>query len=122
MTVYLTEKAAFKLRSLLYQDNSKMISEKGIRVAAIHGGCNGFEYALHIVDHAEADDFAYQQDSVNIYLDRESAPFLDGVVIDFIEGLIESGFKFENPNATETCSCGKSFSAANCNPTAIPCG
>ncbi len=118
MTVYLTEKAAFKLQTLLRQNDT---SEKGIRVAAIHGGCNGFEYALNIVDRAEADDFTYQQDNVNIYLDHDSAPFLDGVVIDFVDSLIQSGFTFENPNATEACSCGKSFSVADCSPEAVPC-
>ena len=121
MTVYLTEKAAFKLRTLLRQNNGDRVRDRGIRVAAIHGGCNGFEYAMNIVDRAETDDIADQQYDINIYLDRPSAPYLDGVVIDFIEGLIESGFKFENPNATEACSCGKSFSVANCNPTAVPC-
>lgn len=117
MTVYLTEKAVLKLRHLIPEINS----EKGIRVATKNGGCNGFEYALEIVDQPLGSDFIYQQDRVNIYLDRESAPVLDGVVIDFVEGLIESGFMFENPNATAACSCGKSFSVADCNPEAVPC-
>lgn len=117
MTVYLTEKAVFKLRHLIPETDL----EKGIRVAAITGGCNGFEYALEIVDRAEADDFTYQQDRVNIYLDRESAPVLDGVVIDFVEGLIESGFIFENPNASAACSCGKSFSVPDFPCEAVPC-
>jgi iron-sulfur cluster assembly protein len=121
MTVYLTEKAALKLRTILRQNDNPKTPEKGIRVSAINGGCNGFEYALNIVDRAEEDDLAYEQDSVKIYLDRASAPVLDGVVIDFLEGLIDSGFKFENPNAAEACSCGKSFSVPNGTPQAVPC-
>jgi iron-sulfur cluster assembly protein len=58
---------------------------------------------------------------VRIYVDSKSAPLLDGVVIDFVESLTQSGFVFSNPNATDTCGCGKSFSAGDCTPAAAPC-
>ena len=121
MTVYLTEKAAFRLRSFIRASANETTAEKGVRVAAVNGGCNGFEYALDLVDRPEADDLIYEQDRVKIYLDRQSAPVLDGVVIDFVESLIQSGFTFENPNATDGCGCGKSFSAGDCTPAAVPC-
>ena len=121
MTVYLTEKAAFRLRSFIRASANETTPEKGVRVAAVNGGCNGFEYALDLVDRPEANDLIYEQDRVNIYLDRQSAPVLDGVVIDFVESLIQSGFTFENPNATDGCGCGKSFSAGDCTPAAVPC-
>lgn len=121
MTVYLTEKAAFRLRSFIRANADETTTEKGIRVAAVDGGCSGFEYALDIVDRPEADDLIYEQDKVKIYLDRKSAPVLNGIVIDFVESLIQSGFTFENPNATDSCGCGKSFSAGDCTPAAVPC-
>lgn len=120
MTVYLTEKAALKLNGFI-RTGDQTSPEKGIRVAAINGGCNGFEYALNIVNHPEVDDLIYEQHQLKVYLDRASAQVLDGVVIDFVESLLESGFIFENPNATEACSCGKSFAVADSTPTPIPC-
>ena len=121
MTVYLTEKAAFRLRSFTRANADETNNKKGVRVAAVDGGCSGFEYALDIVDHPQSDDLIYQQDKVNIYLDRKSAPFLNGIVIDFVESLTQAGFTFENPNATDSCGCGKSFSVADCSPEAVPC-
>ncbi len=121
MTVYLTEKAAFRLRSFLRANADETTNEKGVRLAAVDGGCSGFEYALDIVDRPETDDLIYQQDKVNIYLDRKSAPFLNGIVVDFVESLTQAGFTFENPNATNSCGCGKSFSVADCTPEAVPC-
>jgi iron-sulfur cluster assembly protein len=121
MTVTLTEKAAFRLRSFIRANADDTTPEKGVRIAAVDGGCSGFEYALSIVDRPETDDLIYEQDKVKIYLDRQSAPFLNGIVIDFIESLTQAGFTFENPNATESCGCGKSFSVAEGTPQAVPC-
>ena len=121
MSVYLTEKAAFRLRTFIRSGAAETTTEKGVRVAAVDGGCSGFEYALDIVDRPETDDLIYEQDKINIYLDRKSAPFLNGIVIDFVETLTQAGFTFENPNATDSCGCGKSFSVGDCTPEAVPC-
>lgn len=122
MTVSLTEKAAFRLRSFLRgsakEDN---LTQTGIRVAVVDGGCSGYEYALDITSNPNADDLVFEQDKVRIYIDPKSAPLLKGVVIDFVESLTQSGFTFTNPNATDTCGCGKSFQAGDCTPTAVPC-
>ncbi len=119
MTVYLTEKAAFRLRTFTRTNDAS--GEKGIRLAAVNGGCSGFEYKLDIVDRPKTDDAIYEQDKVKIYVDPQSLTVLDGVVIDFVESLTQAGFTFENPNATEGCSCGKSFSVENCESQAVPC-
>lgn len=121
MTIILTEKAAFRLRSFLRGSADETAVEKGIRVAALDGGCSGYEYALDIVSQPNDDDFVFEQDKVNIYVDPKSAPLLDGIVIDFVESLTHTGFTFTNPNATDTCGCGKSFSVGDCTPTAVPC-
>lgn len=120
MTITLTEKAEFRLRAFL-QGSSSSSPDKGIRVGVSDGGCSGYQYTLDIAQVANPDDIIEQQGKVKIYLDPQNAPLLNGVVIDFVEGLLESGFKFSNPNATSTCGCGQSFKAGDCTPTGVPC-
>jgi len=122
VTISLTDTAAQRLSSFL-QDTATGNNEKpkGIRVSAKDGGCNGYEYAMNTTSKPAADDLVVEQDGITIYVDAKSAPLLEGMVIDFIEGMMESGFKFTNPNATSTCGCGKSFEAGDCTPTGTPC-
>lgn len=122
MTVTLTEKAAFRLRSFIRGSASdSAASEKGVRLAVVDGGCSGYEYVLNIANKPTAEDLIFEQDKVRIYIDPKSEPLLNGVVVDFVESLVQSGFVFTNPNATGTCGCGKSFKAGDCTPTATPC-
>ncbi|MGD1913318.1 MAG: HesB/IscA family protein [Rivularia sp. (in: cyanobacteria)] len=123
MTVSLTEKAAERL-SLFLQDTAteNNTGTRAIRVSVKDGGCNGYEYAINITSKLGKDDLVVQHsDKITIYVDAKSAPLLQGMVIDFIEGVMESGFKFTNPNATKTCGCGKSFQAGDCTPDGVPC-
>ncbi|GGA43748.1 iron-sulfur cluster assembly accessory protein [Okeania sp. KiyG1] len=115
MTISLTEKAASQLTKFLKDSN------QGIRISVVDGGCSGYEYSLNIANAPKADDLLLYKDNLQIFIDPKSAPLLEGVVVDYIEGLTESGLKFINPNATETCSCGKSFQAGGCTPTGVPC-
>lgn len=122
MSVTLTEKAQYHLRELLLNSASDSnVPTKGIRLVASSGGCNGYEYGMEITSSPKPDDVVVEQNQVLIYVDAKSAPLLEGMVIDFVEGVIESGFKFSNPNATNTCSCGKSFTAGDSTPEAKPC-
>ncbi|MBZ8181678.1 HesB/IscA family protein [Oscillatoria salina] len=120
MTVTLTEKAAFRLRSFV-RASADETTEKAVRLAVVDGGCSGYEYVLDITNKRNSDDLVFEQDKVRIYIDPQSAPLLKGVVIDFVDSLLQSGFTFTNPNATDSCGCGKSFSAGDCTPTAVPC-
>jgi iron-sulfur cluster assembly protein len=120
MSVTLTEKAAFRLRTFLKTAVSET-SDKGVRVGVKDGGCSGYEYVIDIVEAPNSNDFVYEQDRVPIYVDPTSDPLINGVVIDFVESLTQSGFVFTNPNATDSCGCGKSFSAGDCTPAAEPC-
>jgi iron-sulfur cluster assembly protein len=120
MTVVLTEKAEFRLRAFL-QGASAPSETKGIRVGVSDGGCSGYQYTLDVTETPKEGDLVEQQGKVKIYIDSQSAPLINGVVIDFVEGLLESGFKFSNPNATDTCGCGQSFQAGDCTPAAVPC-
>lgn len=122
MSVTLTEKAAFRLRSFIRSSASDdPASEKGVRLAVTDGGCSGYEYVLDIINKPTPEDLIFEQDKVRIYIDPQSEPLLKGVVVDFVESLVQSGFVFTNPNATDTCGCGKSFQAGDCTPTAVPC-
>lgn len=124
MTVTLTEKAAFKIRALLKTNaTNNSADRKGIRVGVIQGGCSGYEYKLKIAKQPKPDDIVFEQNNVLIYIDPQSMPLLDGVAIDFADSLTQSGFIFSNPNATNTCGCGKSFAAAgNCPSKGASCG
>ncbi len=115
MTLTLTEAAEFRLRTFL------LATQLGIRVGVEDGGCNGYQYSIKVINAPQADDIVMQQGKLSIYIDAQSAPLLEGVVVDFVDGLLESGFKFSNPNATDTCGCGKSFQAGNCSPAGVPC-
>ncbi len=122
MTVTLTEKAEFRLRAFLAGSAPDANgATKGIRISVKDGGCSGYEYGMDITSKPNPDDLVFQEGKVTIYVDAKSAPLLEGMVIDFIDGVMESGFKFINPNATETCGCGKSFKAGDCSPAGTPC-
>ena len=121
MTVILTEKAAFRLRAFLRGSADNGTLEKGIRFGIKDGGCSGYEYTMDVAAAPEADDLIFEQDKVRIYIDPKSAPLLKGVAIDFVDSLTQSGFTFTNPNATDSCGCGKSFSAGDCTPEAVSC-
>ncbi|BAS56411.1 MULTISPECIES: iron-sulfur cluster assembly accessory protein [Leptolyngbya] len=120
MTVTLTERAELRLRAFL-QGTANPTDTKGIRVGVSDGGCSGYQYTLDIANEPKPDDVIEQQGRVKIYIDPQAAALINGVVVDFVEGLMDSGFKFSNPNATDTCGCGQSFQAGDCTPAAVPC-
>ncbi len=122
MTVTLTEKAEFRLRAFLKGSATEDNATKGVRISVKDGGCSGYEYGIEITSKPQPDDVVSQQGNVLIYVDAKSAPLLAGVVVDFVEGVMDSGFKFSNPNATDTCGCGKSFKTDDGTPNGVPCG
>lgn len=122
MSVFLTEIAELRLRTFLSASaKSEAGVQRGVRISVKDGGCSGYQYALDIASEPKPDDLLQEFGKVRVYVDHDSAPLLDGVVIDYVEGLIESGFKFSNPNATESCGCGQSFKAGDCSPAGVPC-
>jgi iron-sulfur cluster assembly protein len=104
----LTESAIEQVRKLLARDNR---SGQGLRVAVTDGGCSGHSYKLDFDKVQKPEDTVLEWNGVKVYIDPASAPFLQGMVIDYESGLYGGGFKFSNPNATATCGCGTSFSA-----------
>ena len=105
--VGLTERAAEKIREL--QADEPEGDASVLRVAVQGGGCSGFEYALGFDRGAQDGDHELELHGVRVVVDPYSAPYLQGASIDFLDGLQESGFKIENPNAVSSCGCGHSF-------------
>ncbi len=108
-SLIITSKAIKKLKQVMSEENKQ---GNYLRATVLAGGCSGHTYDLEIVnkENITKRDIKLEQDGINIVVDQESAEFLDGTSIDFIDTLNESGFKFSNPNATKSCGCGKSFS------------
>ena len=102
--ITLTENAAKKIKLLLLEKQ-----ETGIRAAVQGGGCSGFTYQLKF-DNQNEKDKVIESHGVNVYIDPKSFLYLMGTMIDFVDELNQSGFKFVNPNAKRTCGCGESFS------------
>jgi iron-sulfur cluster assembly protein len=82
-----------------------------LRLYVQGGGCSGLTYGMSFDKQETGDEVAYRDGGLTVVVDHASAPLLDGLKVDFLLGLEQSGFKIVNPNATATCSCGKSFSA-----------
>jgi iron-sulfur cluster assembly accessory protein len=83
----------------------------GLRISVTGGGCSGMQYGLALVAEAKDNDVVAEFGDVKVFVDPFSAQLLAGTTVDFLDGMEGSGFKFENPNATRSCGCGKSFSA-----------
>ena len=103
----LTETAIEQIKRLLARDNR---DGHGLRVGVTDGGCSGHSYKLDFDKEQKPGDTVLESSGVKVYVDQQSAPFLQGMMIDFETGLYGGGFKFCNPNATATCGCGTSFS------------
>ena len=82
---------------------------EGLRIAVDAGGCAGFKYQMGLVAEINPDDAIVERDGVKVFVDRDSIPYIAGTTVDFVIGLQNSGFTFDNPQAKSSCSCGKSF-------------
>ncbi len=106
--IQVTSKAVQKIREAFARQG---VSEGGLRLGVIGGGCSGLSYQFKFESQPRPTDKVYEFDGVQIYIDPKSLLYLDGMTLDYKESLIHSGFAFDNPNATRNCSCGTSFSA-----------
>ena len=105
--VRITPNAAEEIKSLLQKPEN---GGKAFRVYVEQGGCSGMQYAMTF-DEKRPDDFSDQINGVTVLVDPFSAQYLRGAVVDFSDNLTAGGFKISNPNASQSCGCGKSFTA-----------
>ena len=106
--ISLTPIAASKVLELLAQRPGP---EFGLRVGVRGGGCSGNSYFMEFSPAAEEGDRVYDAHGVKLVIDGRSLALLEGTEIDFVDGLMGSGFKFNNPNVRHSCACGESFTA-----------
>lgn len=103
----LTENAVVKIKDLLLEENDPTVN---LRVFVQGGGCSGMQYGFTFDNTQNEDDFTVEKDGVTLLIDSMSGQYLAGAKIDYVEDLMGSQFKIENPNAQTSCGCGSSFS------------
>ena len=105
--ISLTEKAIAKIKALMQEQR---MESGGLRVGVIGGGCSGLSYKLDFDKEARPHDKVLEVEGIKVFVDPKSFLYLNGMTLDFSEGLSGRGFVFFNPNATRVCGCGSSFS------------
>ncbi len=104
--INITEGAAGKVKSLLEQEGR---DDLALRISVQPGGCSGLRYQLFFDERSLDGDVVTDFNGVGVVVDRMSAPYLNGAVIDFVDTIEKQGFTIDNPNATGSCACGDSF-------------
>lgn len=106
--ITLTEGAVSQLKRIMEQQD--IPEGHGLRVGVKGGGCSGFSYILGFDVQKEQDEI-HEIGGMRVLMQKSHAIYLLGMEIDWVEGLNNRGFSFNNPNAKDTCGCGTSFSA-----------
>jgi iron-sulfur cluster assembly protein len=104
--IRLTAPAGGKVRAL----STREAQGGFLRVSISGGGCNGLSYKMRFVGEAKSADILVRSEGVEVLVDPKSALSLRGTQLDYSDKMIGGGFKFSNPNAKASCSCGESFS------------
>ncbi len=104
--VRLTAPAGTKVAALIARDRAGDY----LRIAITGGGCNGLSYKLRFAPEPKRGDILVRSAGVPVLVDAKTALYLKGTVLDYSDKMIGGGFKFTNPNAKASCSCGESFS------------
>ena len=104
--VRLTPAAGAKVKALIARE----LQGEFLRVAITGGGCNGLSYKMKFVREPKRGDILVRTADVNVVVDSKSALYLKGTHLDYSGAMVSGGFKFSNPNAKASCSCGESFS------------
>lgn len=105
--VEITDKAQEQISKILESENKG--DNFGLRLGVVGGGCSGLSYKIDF-DEEKENDNVFILGNFKVLIDPKSSIYLKGIVLDFKDGLSGKGFVFNNPNATNTCGCGESFS------------
>jgi len=105
--ILMSESALEHVRALREKQGSDLCLRVGVR----QGGCSGMSYMMDFEEESNIGehDEAYDYDGFKVVCDRKSLLYLYGLMLDYSDALIGGGFQFTNPNANQTCGCGKSF-------------
>jgi iron-sulfur cluster assembly protein len=107
-SVQVTSKAVARIKAAFQKEG---VTGGGLRLGVLGGGCSGLSYQFKYDPKPRATDHVFHFEGVDVYVDPKSMIYLDGMVLDWKDSLIHSGFVFDNPHAQKSCGCGTSFSA-----------
>ncbi|MCA9402786.1 MAG: iron-sulfur cluster assembly accessory protein [Candidatus Omnitrophica bacterium] len=105
--IRLTEPAVDKILAMAEREGKEGAY---LRVGVVTGGCAGLSYDMRFQKNPYDNDIVVDQGRVKVLINPESVPFIKGTEIHYVDTLKESGFQYKNPNATNSCGCGTSFS------------
>ncbi|WP_414563638.1 MULTISPECIES: HesB/IscA family protein [unclassified Anabaena] len=105
--IQLSKSALLQVKSLQQKQGNELCLRVGVR----QGGCSGMSYMMDFEDSSKItpQDEVFDYDGFKIVCDRKSLLYLYGLMLDYSDAMIGGGFQFTNPNAAQTCGCGKSF-------------
>lgn len=103
--ISLTPSATEKVKEYLAEQGREDLA---LRIYISRGGCSGFSYGMGL-DLARDEDALYEFEGIRVVIDPQSAPYLEGIEVDYVNSLMGGGFSIYNPNAVSTCGCGHSF-------------
>jgi iron-sulfur cluster assembly protein len=107
-SIVMTPTAVLKVKEIMAKQGEQF---EGLRIAVVGGGCSGFQYHMGFEKASGLNDQILEFDGLKVIVDNNSLNQIRGCEVDYVEGLQETGFKFNNPNAVSTCGCGESFKA-----------
>lgn len=102
----ITDKAIEKAQQI---KEEKDLHGYGVRIYIQQGGCSGYSYGMQFDDEIGDDDLVVEDDGVEFIVDENSAEYIWGSEVDYVESLQSTGFDISNPKAESTCGCGESF-------------
>jgi iron-sulfur cluster assembly protein len=105
MAITLSDAAAERVRKFLAARGNGA----GLRLGVRTSGCSGLAYVLEFADEVRPEDHCFPCHGINVIVDPKSLVYLDGTQLDFLREGLNEGFRFHNPNATNSCGCGESF-------------
>ncbi len=106
LPITFTDSAIVELNKI--KSGQEIPEDYGVRVGVKGGGCSGFTYMLGFDEQKEKDE-VFEIAGIKVLMDKTHSMYLLGMEIDWLEGLNNRGFSFNNPNASSTCGCGTSF-------------
>lgn len=107
MSISLTESAAKRVQQFLEKEE-----QAALRLGVRKTGCSGWAYTVELDSEIDDSDHVFEDQGIKVVVDADSLPYLAGSRIDFVADGLNRTFKFDNPNATEECGCGESFTIA----------
>jgi iron-sulfur cluster assembly protein len=105
--VTLTDAAIEKVKAMMVKEGKEGYA---LRLGVVTGGCAGLSYEMKFQKNPYDNDTVLEVKGLKVMVNQESAPFLKGIQVDYVDTLKESGFKYKNPNSSSSCGCGTSFS------------